>query len=67
MKVLSVLKEYLMITIGLIIAAVGIYFFLVPSGVTVGSISGLGLVLEKIFSFKLSTITFVLYAAPLIV
>lgn len=67
MKVLSVLKEYLMITIGLIIAAVGIYFFLVPSGVTVGSISGLGLVLEKIFPFKLSTITFVLNAALLIV
>lgn len=67
MKTLSALKEYLVITLGVIIAAVGVYFFLVPSGITIGSVSGLGLVLEKILPFKLSTITFVLNALLLIV
>lgn len=67
MKAINIIKEYLMITIGVLIAALSIYFFLVPSNVTVGSVSGLGLVLEKLLPFKLSVITFVLNAVLLLI
>lgn len=67
MRGLDIIKEYLIITIGVIIAAFGVYFFLVPSGLTIGSVSGLGMVLEKVLPFKLSEITFVLNAVLLVV
>lgn len=67
MKTLGVVKEYLTITIGVAVAALAIFFFLVPSNVTVGSVSGLGIVLEKLLPFKLSTITFVINAVLLLI
>ena len=67
MKALGVVKEYLTITIGVAVAALAIFFFLVPSNVTVGSVSGLGIVLEKLLPFKLSTITFVINAVLLLI
>lgn len=67
MKVVDIIKEYFIITLGVIICAFGVYFFLVPSGLTIGSVSGLGLFLEQILPFKLSQITFVLNAVLLII
>ena len=46
MKAWETFKEYFMITVGVAIVAVSVYFLLVPSHVTVGSISGLSIILE---------------------
>lgn len=67
MKTLNVIKDYLVITVGIFIAAVAVYFFLVPSGVTVGSASGFGVVLSYFIPLPLSVITFVINLVLLIV
>lgn len=67
MKTLNVIKDYLVITVGIFIAAVAVYFFLVPSGVTVGSASGFGVVLSYFIPLPLSVITFVINLILLLV
>ena len=67
MKVVNVIKDYLVITLGIFIAAVAVYFFLVPSGVTVGSASGFGVVLSYFIPLPLSVITFIINLVLLIV
>ena len=67
MKVTNVIKDYLVITLGIFIAAVAVYFFLVPSGVTVGSASGFGVVLSYFIPLPLSVITFIINLVLLIV
>ena len=67
MKAVNVIKDYLVITLGIFIAAVAVYFFLVPSGVTVGSASGFGVVLSYFIPLPLSVITFVINLVLLIV
>ena len=67
MKVVNILKDYLVITLGIFIAAVAVYFFLVPSGVTVGSASGFGVVLSYFIPLPLSVITFIINLVLLIV
>lgn len=67
MKVVNVVKDYLVITFGIFIAAVAVYFFLVPSGVTVGSASGFGVVLSHFIPLPLSTITFIINLVLLII
>ena len=67
MKVANVIKDYLVITLGIFIAAVAVYFFLVPSGVTVGSASGFGVVLSYFIPLPLSVITFIINLVLLII
>ena len=67
MKALNIIKEYLVITLGIFIAAVAVYFFLVPSGVTVGSASGFGVVLSYFIPLPLSVITFIINVVLLVV
>ena len=67
MKVTNIIKDYLVITFGIFIAAVAVYFFLVPSGVTVGSASGFGVVLSYFIPLPLSIITFIINVVLLIV
>lgn len=67
MKVVNVIKDYLVITLGIFIAAVAVYFFLVPSGVTVGSASGFGVVLSHFIPLPLSVITFIINLVLLII
>ena len=67
MKVVNVIKDYLVITLGIFIAAVAVYFFLVPSGVTVGSASGFGVVLSYFIPLPLSAITFVINFVLLVI
>ena len=67
MKIIDIIKDYLVITLGIFIAAVAVYFFLVPSGVTVGSASGFGVVLSYFIPLPLSVITFVINLVLLIV
>ncbi|MBR3942115.1 MAG: YitT family protein, partial [Clostridia bacterium] len=41
-------KEYLWMTLGSILLAVGVYFFKIPNGFATGGVSGIGTVLAKI-------------------
>ena len=43
-----------------------VYFFLVPSGIVVGSISGLAMVLSQLLSMPMSLITLILNAVLLV-
>ena len=60
MKLLDLIKDYCVITLGIFIAAVGVFFFLVPSGLAVGSVSGLALVLSHFMPLTISVITMIL-------
>lgn len=54
------LKEYLMITVGTIIIATAVYFFMLPSHVTVGSASALAMVIGNFVPVPVSAITLTL-------
>lgn len=41
------IKEYFLITIGIILVAVGVYFFLIPSNLAIGGVSGLAMVINN--------------------
>lgn len=60
MKMWSTFKEFIMITLATVIVAAAVFFFLMPSHVSVGSISGLAIVLEHFIPLKVSAITFIL-------
>lgn len=66
MKALKVIKEFLIITIGVMIASAAVFFFLVPSHLSIGSVSGLGIILQSFIPLPLSTITFILNAILLV-
>ena len=63
----NVLREYLIITVGTIIIASAVFFFMVPSKVTVGSASALAMVLSNFMPIPVSIITFVLNGGLLVV
>ena len=46
----NTLKSFLTITLAMFIISVAIYFFLIPSEVITGSVTGLAMVLAKITS-----------------
>lgn len=60
MKALKFIREYLIITIGVFIASAAVFFFLVPSHLSIGSVSGLGMIFQTFIPLPLSVITFVL-------
>lgn len=66
MKKGALLKEYVAITLGTLIGAAAVYFFLIPSHVTVGSTSGLVVVLANFLPFRISVMNFALNAVLLI-
>lgn len=66
MKAGDIIREFLIITFGTAIVAAAVYFFLIPSTVTVGSISGLAMVLEHFIPLKISVITFIMNLVLLI-
>lgn len=64
-------KELMIMTVGMFIAAAAVYYFLVPSKLVVGSISGLSIVLSAIFAnagiaVKVSTVVLVINAFLLV-
>ena len=63
----NTLKSFLTITLAMFIISVAIYFFLIPSEVITGSVTGLAMVLAKITSLYISTLTFVINALLLMV
>ncbi len=62
----NTLKSFLTITLAMFIISVAIYFFLIPSEVITGSVTGLAMVLAKITSLSISTLTFVINVLLLI-
>lgn len=66
-KTLELLKEFLMITIGTAIVAAAVFFFLVPSHVSVGSISGLAIVLGNFIPLPISVLTMIMNVALLLI
>ena len=60
-------KEFFMITMATAIVAAAVFFFLVPSQVSVGSITGLAIVLGNFVPLQISVITMILNVVLLIV
>lgn len=54
------LWEYFMITLGMGIVSIGMFFFLIPSEIILGSMTGLAMILVNIFPLSLSAMTFML-------
>lgn len=67
MKKNSKIKEYIIITAAMLIVSAGVYFFMLPSKIVVGSISGLALVISQLIPIPISQITFILNAILLVV
>lgn len=66
MKTGETIKDILAITFATFIVAAAVFFFLVPSHVTVGSISALAMVLTNFIPLKISVITFIMNVVLLI-
>ncbi len=56
----KVIKEYIYITSGLMIAAAAIYFFMIPGNIVMGSITGLAMVLVHVVPVPISVMTLIL-------
>jgi len=63
----GMIKEFIMITFATIITAAGVFFFLMPSNLAVGSISGLAIVVGNFIPLPISTITMIFNAGLLII
>ena len=58
------LLEFLQITVGTIITACAVFFFMMPSHVTVGSAAGLALVISEFVPLSVSAITMIMNVGP---
>ena len=67
MKLRSTLKEFTIITIGTIIVAAAVFFFMLPSHVSVGSGAALAMVLSNFIPLSVSTITLIMNVGLLII
>ena len=56
---IQILKEYLIITFGTLLVAIGVYFFKFPNNFAIGGVSGISVVLGAVFP-GISAGTFVL-------
>ncbi len=66
-KRLEVIKEYVVITIAIVIISLAVFFFLMPSNLSVGSISGLAIVLNNFIPMSVSAMTMIMNVGLLIV
>lgn len=62
----KLVKEISIMLFAMLITAVAIHFFLKPSGLIVGSLSGLSIVIEKLTGIPISLVTFILNSFLLI-
>ncbi len=60
MKIKNILKEFSIITGGTAIIATGVYFFMLPSQVSVGSVTALAMVLSNFIQLPVSAITLII-------
>lgn len=66
MSVKDKIIDFLMITIGITIVAAAVFFFMVPSNVSVGSITALAMIIARSVTLSISTLTFIMNVALLI-
>ena len=67
MKISNIVKEFAIITVGDIIVAAAVFFFMLPSHVSVGSGAALAMVLSNFIPLSVSTITLLLNIGLLII
>jgi len=67
MKLSKIVKEFAIITLGDIIVAAAVFFFMLPSHVSVGSGAALAMVLSNFIPLSVSTITLILNIGLLII
>ncbi|MDO4438936.1 MAG: YitT family protein [Eubacteriales bacterium] len=67
MKTKEIICEYTMISFATIIVAAAVYFFMIPANVSVGSISGLSLILSNFIPLSVSALTMILNVGLLVV
>lgn len=66
MKLREKIWDVLMITFGTFVVAASVYFFMIPSGVSVGSVSGLSMILANFIPLTVATISFIINAVLLV-
>ena len=66
-KQLKVINEFVMITFATAIVAAAVFFFLMPSHLAVGSISGLSIVIGNFIPLPISTITMIFNVSLLVI
>lgn len=66
MKKTELIRESFIITFATLIVSAAVFFFLLPSQVSVGSISGLAMILGNVIPLHMSVITFILNGLLLI-
>lgn len=67
MKLNETIKEYSIITVGTAIVAAAVFFFMLPSHVSVGSGAALAMVMSNFVSLSISAITLIMNVALLII
>ena len=67
MKVRNIVKEFILITIGTVIVAAAVFFFMLPSHVSVGSGAALAMVLSNFIPLSVSIITLLMNVGLLII
>lgn len=67
MKPFNTLKEFAIITLGTVIVDAAVFFFMLPSHVSVGSAAALAMVLSNYIPFSVSTITLIINVGLLVV
>ena len=53
---ISAYEQYAMITLGIVLMVVGFYYFIIPSDLVTGGVTGIGLVLNKVTNISISFI-----------
>lgn len=56
----GLIKDYILITIGVLFVTIGVYFFKFPNNFATGGVTGLAMILSDAFSFNISAATIVL-------
>lgn len=67
MKVRNTVKEFAIITVGTVIVSAAVFFFMLPSHVSVGSGAALAMVLSNFIPLSVSAITLIMNAGLLII
>lgn len=63
----EMLKEYAVITAGIFLTALAVYFFMMPANIVLGSVTGLAIVLVNFIPLQVSAMTFILNVLCLII
>ena len=67
MKFRKTIEEFVTITIGTVIVAIAVFFFMLPSNISVGSGAALAMVLSNFIPMSVSTITLIMNVGLLII